>query len=236
MDRSLRDAQLKLLETFGKAAKTFALAGGTALELFYLKHRFSRDLDFFSPVYNVKEIDNIIDKFGETMGAPVKYENEFASSSHAKVRFYSVKPKGISDPLKIDFVEDVLFDKPTIRKFSNIPVYDIKNIYFQKIMTLTGANLSKDETGREITAGRKEARDIFDIYCLSKKIEPLHKYLKNIDNKYQRGIIHWYRSYSRQETKIGMLDLEIYDSEFDVSEMIRYLDSEINKFMAEVIK
>ncbi len=235
MDKYLRDVQLKLLETFGETTKTFALAGGTALELFYLKHRFSRDLDFFSPGYNVKEIGNIIDKFGKTIGAPVKYENEFVSLSHAKVRFYSVKPKGINDPLKIDFVEDVLFDKPTIRRFNNIPVYDVKNIYFQKIVTLTGANLSKDETGREVTTGRKEARDIYDLYCLSKKIKPLHKYLKNLDSKYQRGIIHWYRSYSRQEAKIGMLDLDIYDSEFDVSEMIGYLDCEIKKFMAEAI-
>ena len=236
MDQIIRGVQLKLLKAFGETAKSFALAGGTALELFYLKHRFSRDLDFFSPGYDIKEIDNLIAKFGKVMGEPIKFENEFISSNRAKVRFYAVKPKGSGDPLKIDFVEDVLFDKPTIRKFNNIPVYDIKNIYFQKIVTLTGANLGKDETGREITTGRREVRDIFDIYYLSKKVEALHKYLKHLDRRYQRGIIQWYRNYSRHEVKIGVLDLDVYDKKFDVSEMIRYLDAEIKKFMFEVIE
>jgi len=236
MEQIIRDAQLKLLEVFAKTTKTFALAGGTALELFYLKHRFSRDLDFFSPRYDLKEIDSLISKFGEAVDEPIKFEDEFISSSRAKVRFYSVKIKGSAGPMKIDFVEDVFFDRPTIRRFNNIPVYDVADIYFQKIITLTGANLIKDETGREITTGRREVRDIFDTYCLSKKIEALHKYLKRLDRRYQRGIVQWYRSYSRQDVKTGVFDLDIYDKKFDTLEMITYLDNEIKKFMHEVLE
>jgi predicted nucleotidyltransferase component of viral defense system len=49
MDKIIRQAQLEALRAFARTTKSFALSGGTALELFYLKHRFSRDLDFFSP-------------------------------------------------------------------------------------------------------------------------------------------------------------------------------------------
>jgi predicted nucleotidyltransferase component of viral defense system len=55
MDQRLRETQLKCLKAFSQTAKTFALTGGTALELYYLNHRFSADLDFFSPAYDLKE-------------------------------------------------------------------------------------------------------------------------------------------------------------------------------------
>lgn len=235
MDVVIRNAQLKLLKIFARATKTFALSGGTALELFYLKHRFSRDLDFFSPRYNLKEIDSLISKFSGAVDEPINFENEFTTPDQAKVRFYAVKLKGTDAPLKIDFIEDVFFDKPLIKKFGIIPVYDIKNIYFQKIMALVGTRLMIDETGREITTGRRAVRDIVDIYYLSKKFEALHTFMKKLNRQYQRGIIQWHRSYSRHEVKLGVLDLEIYDNNFDVSEMIRYLDAEMEKFMREVI-
>lgn len=47
MDLKIRKAQKKILGIFAKRTRSFALAGGTALELYYLYHRFSFDLDFF---------------------------------------------------------------------------------------------------------------------------------------------------------------------------------------------
>lgn len=47
----LTQTQLRLLEIIGENAwlqKTFYLTGGTALAGFYLQHRYSEDLDFFS--------------------------------------------------------------------------------------------------------------------------------------------------------------------------------------------
>lgn len=236
MTQAIRDVQIKLLETLAGAAGTFALSGGTALELFYLKHRFSRDLDFFSPEYQTEEIDALTQKFSQTLKAPVKLESELFASNKAKIRFYTVKIKGAEAPLKIDFIEDVFLKNPTIAKFDGVPVYSAKNIYFQKIITLVGSFLIKDEIGREIPAGRKEVRDVVDIYYLSKKIEPLHKFLNTLERQYQRGVIQWYRSYSRQDVKLGAFDLALYDRNFDVSELIYYLDSEIKAFMGKELK
>jgi predicted nucleotidyltransferase component of viral defense system len=60
MDSAIRTAQKEILRVFSKTAGNFALAGGTALELFYLHHRFSVDLDFFSPTYSISEIERLV--------------------------------------------------------------------------------------------------------------------------------------------------------------------------------
>ena len=235
MDRKIREAQLKLLEVFPSMSRTFALSEGTALELFYLKHRFSKDLDFFSPGYNFAEIDKLAAGFSKCLGKKLKLENELVIEGKARVRFYTVNIKGAKLPLKIDFLEDVVFKKPVIRKFNSIPVYDVKNIYHQKILTLVGTKLGVDKTGREVITGRKEARDIVDVYYLSKKIYPLHKFIKKLPYYYKRGLIYWYRTYSRYDFKVEVLDLDIYDKEFNASDVIKHFDLEIKKIIKEVV-
>lgn len=236
MDVKIREAQLKILEIFSRLSKNFALSGGSALELYYLKHRFSRDLDFFSPRYDLEEIKNLISAFSKDIGKSIKLENEFVTGNRARVQFYVVLIKGSKFPLKIDFIEDVFFTEPTIRKFKNVPVYDVKHIYFQKIVAITGTQLIEDSTGREVTTGRREVRDIVDIYYLSQKIKPLYRFLKTFSKEQQRGMVQWYRSFSRQEFKLGFLDLDIYDKKLDASEIIIYLEDEIKKFISEVVK
>ena len=137
--------------------------------------------------------------------------------------------------MKIDFIEDVIFKKPIIKRFNQIPVYDVKNIYYQKILTLIGTRLKLDDVGKEIFTGRGEARDIVDLYYLSKKICPLHKFIKKLPFHYKRDLIYWYRTYSREEFKIEALALDIYDKNFDSKEVIRYFDREIEKITEEVL-
>lgn len=236
MDKRVREAQKKILSVFGKEAQDFALAGGTALELYYLKHRFSADLDFFSAKYDLAEINGLVSAFKKEMDAKVELESEFIVSGRAKVRFYTIPIKGSDRPLKIDFVEDVLFTKPVIKKIEGVRVYRVEDIYLQKIVAIAGIQPEIDDIGRQITQGRREARDVFDIYILSKKIQPLHVFLKKVSGQLQRGMIHWYRTFSRQELKLVLLDLDIYDKKFNSKEMIIYLEDEIKQFTKEVIE
>ncbi len=233
MEKETRRVQLDVLEVFKQRAKHFALSGGTALELFYLHHRFSADLDFFSPVYDVSEIDDLVQSFKSSLGCDVKLEQELFAPGKARLRFYTVLFKKRDKVLKIDFIEDVIFDRPQIKRFEGIPVYSVKNIYLQKIYAATGIIPQLDEVGRVVFEGRKEARDVFDIYMLSKKIKPLHLLLKNLPPVLQRGVIHWYRSFSRQDLKLSLLDLDIYDKKFDSTQMIIHLENEIKKFIKE---
>lgn len=231
MEQIIREAQIKLLSIFAKTAKSFALAGGTALEIYYLQHRFSRDLDFFSSAFNANEIEKIISVFSKEFKKPVKLENKLSRPNRAKVYFYTI-PLGKMN-LKIDFIEDIFFTKPAIRHFNKIPVYDVRNIYFHKIVAITGSKIGINEVGMDQIAGRNQARDIFDIYFLSKKIHPLHLFLKTLSHEYQRGMVLWYRTFSRQDFKLDYLDLEPYDKKLDSSKIITALEQEIEKFTRE---
>ncbi|HPN73528.1 MAG TPA: nucleotidyl transferase AbiEii/AbiGii toxin family protein, partial [Candidatus Omnitrophota bacterium] len=121
-----------MLKVFSRQAQGFALAGGTALELYYLKHRFSVDLDFFSPDYDPKEIEMLVLEFSKALKTEIKLENEAMQGNKAKVRFYSMPVNRSDRPLKIDFVEDVIFSHPEIENFEGVRVYSVKNIYLQK--------------------------------------------------------------------------------------------------------
>ncbi len=232
----IKAAQKELLKSFARKPGDFALAGGTALELYYLHHRFSADLDLFSPKYDRREIEAIIGSFVKYSKAKVKLEAEFLARNKAKVRFYSASLKGLKRPIKIDFVEDVLFDKPKIKKFGAVPVYTVEHIYLQKITAITGTQEIEDETGRRVMQGRQEARDAFDIYMLSKKVKPLYIVIKGLPRQIQRGIVHWYRTFSREDLKLGLLDLDIYLDKFDSREMIIHLEGQIERFMKGVIE
>ena len=117
---------------------------------------------------------------------------------------------------------------------------DFKDFDFQKhskkIIAIAGTQPEFDAIGRFVMEGRREVRDVYDIYMLSKKVKPLHIFLKGISSVVQRGMVHWYRRFSRQELKLALLDLDIYDKRFNASKMIVYLDSEIKKFIRQVIE
>ena len=237
MDTLIRSAQKEVLAVFAEKAGGFALAGGTALELFYLHHRFSSDLDFFSPRYSLSEIERLVGAFRKSCRRALSLESELEAAGKARVRFYTLPVKGAGRPLKIDFVEDLLFKKPTIRTRKGIRVYSAENIYLQKIAAISGTRSVLDETGREVMeGGRHEARDAFDLYLLSQKIQPLHRFLQRAPAPWQKGIVHWYRTFSRQELRIALMDLDIYDPSFDSREMIRYLENEIKQFTQAVIE
>lgn len=235
MDPKIREAQKRILNVFSKKAKDFALAGGTALELYHLHHRFSWDLDFFSPKYDLSEIDRLVSAFKKHVDKRIKLESELMAGGRAKVRFHSMPVKGASRPLKIDFVEDILFKKPRVETKEGVRVYSAKNIYFQKIAAISGMREDIDQVGRPRYQGRDEPRDAYDIYMLSTKIQPLHKFLLTVSAPYQKGVVHWYRTFSRQDLKLGLLDIDIYDSQFDSSKMIAYLEAEIRQFAKEII-
>lgn len=232
MDIKTREAQLKILEIFSRVSGTFAFAGGTALELCYLHHRFSVDLDFFSPDWDSRGIEKIVSALKKHT-RQIKLESEFIRPDRARVRFYSIPVRETDRMLKIDFVEDNIFEKPKINRMKGIPVYSAENIYTQKLLAITGTQFIEDATGRPLTQGRKEARDIFDIYILSKKIRPLHLFLGRQNRQIQRGMVYWYQEFSRQDLKLALLDLDIYDKKFKAREMIVYLENEIKNFMKE---
>ncbi|MFH1754011.1 MAG: nucleotidyl transferase AbiEii/AbiGii toxin family protein [Candidatus Omnitrophota bacterium] len=234
MDAKIRRLQERVLRVFSDEADSFALAGGTALELYYLKHRFSLDLDFFSPRYTDAEISKLVRAFSKKLDKKIGLEAEFLTPGRARVKFYTIPIAGHARPLKIDFVEDIILKRPSIRLFGGVRAYSAKDIYMMKIAAISGTTPGVDRVGREGIEGRMEARDAFDLYMLSKKIQSLHLFLREVPPLFQRGVIHWYRRFSRQDLKLALIDMDIYIKEFNPSEMIRYLESEIREFAKEM--
>jgi len=70
-DNVLTKTQLSLLTEIGKSkffAENFYLTGGTALAGFYLHHRYSQDLDFFSEnEFDILQIDVALKKIKEKL-------------------------------------------------------------------------------------------------------------------------------------------------------------------------
>jgi len=234
MDRALRSFQLEVLDIFKGIKSSFALAGGTALEIYYLQHRFSLDLDFFSATFNKNEIKKIVSAFRRLPGASLKMENEVRIGRAASAIFYTLSKKGLKRPLKVDFIEDNLISRPKIVKFGGVPVYSVKDIYAQKIYAVSGTAMRYDDAGRDFFEGRKESRDIFDIYMLSKKVMPLHKFVEEMPRQAQRGLLHWYNTFSRHDFKIGLIDLDIYEKDFNSQEILIYLEGEVKKFIKRI--
>jgi len=235
MDKKLRTIQLKVLKAFSGCSGEFALAGGTALELFYLHHRFSADLDFFSCDYSPAKIAKIVKNIEDVLKCKITGESEIELPGKARAGIYSLTPEGAVRSLKIDFVEEVLVKAPRIKRFSGIPVYDARDIYYQKIFAIAGTAEVKDEFGRDMPCGRNQPRDVFDLYALSRKIMPLSVFLHRLPIGLQRRMVHWYRSFSRQDLKLGLLDLDIYDRKFDAKEAVIYIENEIKDFIAKVL-
>ena len=66
----LRDRALKALSN---KLDSFYLAGGTALSLFYFKHRESFDLDFFTGQFSQKRIQDTVAYLSDAMKTKIDF-------------------------------------------------------------------------------------------------------------------------------------------------------------------
>ncbi len=121
-----------------------ALVGGTALALFYLNHRVSVDLDFVTldgnDVKLREELKGCISKKGyrTTRGA---YKNQFI----VQFEDTSIKVEVLPSEHKIKQFEERIFGN------SKIKVASLEDLLRMK---------------QEAYESRKEARDLFDIFCI----------------------------------------------------------------------
>jgi len=160
------------------------LVGGTALARCYLQHRASYDLDFFvnarfDPVVVQRRLFNARVKLQmvETVNTPM-----FAAELH-----------GMADvdgePLRISIVEDIYADMFPVKTVGGIRTEAVEGLYHRKIRTVTGSGDGvASSTGRTVQAGaRQTARDLFDLYVLSKEIRPLLEFVREI-NRHGAGV------------------------------------------------
>lgn len=119
----------------------FYLTGGTALSEYYLHHRYSDDLDFFSHDIDIKPFLGLIKKIGKKLNQKIQP----ITTAPSFMRFT------IGDNLKIDVVGDVGFRVGVPELIDGMMIDSIKNLAVNKV----GAIL-----------GRLDAKDYVDLYFL----------------------------------------------------------------------
>lgn len=128
----------------------FYLTGGTALSAFYLQHRISEDLDFFSEDnFEVEEIFNFFKKVDKTE------DIIFESKYDRRIFFLKYQDSQI---LKIEFTKYPFKNINTLKTFDGIKVDSLKDILVNKIIAITD---------------REDIKDYIDIYFIFQKYKNL---------------------------------------------------------------
>ncbi|MBI5700376.1 nucleotidyl transferase AbiEii/AbiGii toxin family protein [Candidatus Saganbacteria bacterium] len=186
----LNPLQKELLDNFGLAPDShlFYLTGGTALAAFYLRHRKSNDLDFFTAEENIiqpfsfslekelKERDFLIDR-SRGLGSFVELAIKKGGKStlihlaqDSPFRFEPSKASNEFPKIKIDSLVDIasnkllaLFGRATLRDFIDV-YFLVKEGYFTK-EKLMGLSKEKDPG--------------FDLYWLGVAFERINTFSAN---------------------------------------------------------
>lgn len=123
-------------------ARAFYLTGGTALAVFYLGHRYSDDLDFFTNGPDQGFLWPMLQKLQEPLGVTV----ESRTPSFIRIR--------CGKELRVDFVQDVPFRVGVPIRHGAWQVDTLENITVNKITAIQG---------------RLDVKDYVDLYLLLKK-------------------------------------------------------------------
>lgn len=141
--------QVKLLKLFFSTpfAKPFFLTGGTALSAFYLQHRESQDLDFFSlKPFDTLALNTTIKEIAKKTNA--KMTMEVRSQTYNEI-FLENKEEGWRQ--KIDIVQEQPIHFGEITYIDEVAVDSLVNITTNKILAVYG---------------RLEPKDYIDLYVI----------------------------------------------------------------------
>ena len=213
----------------------FYLAGGTALSLYYFNHRVSVDLDFFTHDFKSSNVEEISEFISSGLKKKIKLISRLSEKNKAQVSVYTLD-LGRGKSLKIDFIEDFIkFIKP-LKLINGINILSLEDIYLRKLYAILGQSVIEDAIGRKISnGGRREAKDFYDLYCLSQVFMKLSDFAYKYGNPLIReSIIRWFRTYKRFDMKTGLLELGIKKT-FDFSDIERHFKREIDKIIEEEV-
>lgn len=154
---------------------TAKLCGGTALARCWLNHRVSYDLDFFFP-----EGFSALTFLVALKRGGIDFEvADIVDDKHKANQLHGfIAHKG--ERLKVSFIEDAYFNvyPATVEQFGKLMVRteSTDGLYHRKLRTVSG-RLSE---GTEVIGGRQTARDLFDLYVLSRSHKPIREFIATI--------------------------------------------------------
>ncbi|MBM4256230.1 MAG: nucleotidyl transferase AbiEii/AbiGii toxin family protein [Deltaproteobacteria bacterium] len=122
----------------------FYLTGGTALAAFYLKHRYSDDLDFFTHQNSLDSIPELMRMTADRLGLSVIA----LQRSPGFLRYE------LNGELKVDFVVDVSFRVGEPASIDALMIDSMNNIAVNKVCAILG---------------RLDAKDYVDLFFIQKE-------------------------------------------------------------------
>jgi len=148
--RALTPLKREFLKAFFERSQSFFLTGGSALGVFYLQHRMSFDLDFFTT--EEKTEWHLLENDLRAISRAISAECSSITTSPA-FRRYELK-RGIEREI-LDFVVELVPQiDPEKERFDHLRVDTLREIVVNKICTLIG---------------RCEVKDLVDLYFLNKR-------------------------------------------------------------------
>ena len=118
--------------------RDFYLTGGTALSAYYLQHRYSEDLDFFTEkVFNIQEIDSILQRWAD------KYRFTYTIESR-EVVYVSYLTFQNQEVLKVDFAHYPHKRLQKSERIEDVIVDSITDIATNKLISVIQRSAVKD--------------------------------------------------------------------------------------------
>lgn len=147
--KALTPLKRDFLHGFFERHREFYLTGGSALGIFYLEHRLSYDLDFFTPeAVNWVVLQNSVRAITKEIGGQI-------ATLSASPGFYRFELVRNDEREVLDFVvETVTQIDPEKESFDRIRVDTLREITVNKVCTLVA---------------RCELKDLIDLYFLEKR-------------------------------------------------------------------
>jgi len=149
----INSIQKRILQSFGGVSDSnqFYLTGGTALAHFYLQHRKSNDLDFFT------SLEEIVTPFSYRLEEKLKAEGISVERQRGAHSFIELWVKQKEETTLIHLAQDAAFRFEPSKEFPGYPglkVDGLVDIASNKLLALFG---------------RATLRDFIDVYFLVKK-------------------------------------------------------------------
>ena len=181
--------QKQLLKAIGESplADNFYLTGGTALSAFYLRHRFSEDLDFFSADPNAIRL---VQPSLETIANKLDASLEFSRTFNTFIECFLTAQDG--EVLKLDFAQDTPYRlQPT----------DFNQTYGVQIDNAVDVSCNK----LSALFDRAEAKDFVDIFFINRELMSFNELLPYARQKHVGMDDYWLAISLQRIRKIKLL-------------------------------
>jgi hypothetical protein len=208
--------QKQLLKAIGNSplADNFYLTGGTALAAFYLKHRFSEDLGFFSADPNAIRL---VRPSLETAVQQLNASLEFSRTFNTFVECFITAQDG--ERVKVDFAYDTPYRlQPTISNPEfNIQIDNSLDIASNKLSALFG---------------RAAEKDFVDIFFINQELIPFHELLSHARQKHV-GMDDYWLAIALQRVRLAKL-LPRMIKPLKIAELHKYFLSLAQELMSDM--